>query len=422
MENIKNTNEEIEKETIWNTNIEAKKVILLFVLLDAIAMLSVSFFAAIFFLFLEERGLSISEISAVAFVAIIITLIFEIPTGVIADACGRKISYICSCFLMAMGLFTYMISDSLLMFLIGATFVTISKTLSNGAFKAWLVDSLNYHNCLVPLNNIEIKNDQVSYSFAIVGVLIGSFLADKNVDLPWIASILTMLLVGVIAIIFMKEEYSCEQKLSFAKKVGSEEGIIETSIKCARKNKAIEFLLLVGLLQSFAIQAPLIQYQLFFSELLPNKTALGFLWSAAAIFTIVGTTLSSKLLLKLENNHKKTLALSQIGIGLGILLLGILPFPFSLLAFLFWKLAMGTFGPISSEYLNENIPLESRATLISFEAMAFAVGAGIGLIFSGLISHYFSIPTMWIILGGILIISTILLMKNGNHKIENEAT
>ena len=405
-------------------NIEAKKTIDLYILLNTMTILSMSFFAAIFYLFLKEHGLGIPEINAIFFVGMITIFIFEIPTGVIADVFGRKVSYVCSCFLMTLSLLIYAVSDSFSVFLIAATFHGVSQTLSSGAFRAWLVDSLIHNGLPVPIKttSIDIKKKQIGYSVGIIGALFGSFLADKNIALPWIASILVMFSAGIIAIIFMKEEYFHKKKLSLVEKVKSKRGMVRASIKYTRNNKAVKFLLLMGLLQSFAIQAPLIQYQLFFEQFLPNKTALGFLWSAAAIFVVVGATLSARLLLKLENNHKKTLALSQIGIGLGILLLGILPFPFSLLAFLFWKLTVGIFEPINDEYLNQNIPSESRATLISFQAMAFSVSMGVGLIFSGLMSKYFSIPTMWVILGGVLIILTLLLMKNGNHKIQNEAT
>ncbi len=353
----------------------------------------------------------------------VIVFIFEIPTGVIADVFGRKISYVCSCFLMTLSLLIYAVSDSFSVFLITVTFHGVSQTLSSGAFRAWLVDSLIHNGYPTPIEttSIDIKKKQLGYSVGIVGALFGSFLADKNVAFPWIASILVMFLAGIIAIIFMKEEYFHKKKLSLVEKVKSKRKIIRKSIDYTKNNKAVKFLLLMGLLQSFAIQAPLIQYQLFFEQFLPNKAALGFLWSAAAIFVVIGVTLSKRLFSKLANNHKKTLALSQIGIGLGILFLGILPFPFSLLAFLFWKLTMGMFEPIEDEYLNQNIPSESRATLISFQAMAFSVSMGVGLIFSGLMSKYLSIPTMWTILGGILIVSTILLMKNDNNKITNEA-
>ena len=403
-------------------SVEAKKTIHLYILLNAISILSTSFFVAIFFVFLEERGLSVPEISAVALVVTTTIFIFEIPTGVIADVFGRKVSYVCSRFLMTISLFVYMISDSFAVFLIAAMFHAISSTLSSGAFQAWLVDSLKYNYCSTPLSSIVIREKQIGYSIGIVGAIFGSFLADKNIALPWIASILVMLSAGIIAIIFMKEEYFCKQKLSLTAEIKSAKKVVSVGIECAKNNKAVKFLLLMGLLQSFAIQAPLVQYQLFFDQFLSSKTALGFLWTAAIIFTIIGTTLSSRLLLKLRNNHKNTLVLIQIGIGLGILFLGIFPFPISLLAFLFWKLTMGMSEPISNEYLNNNTPSRLRATLISFEAMAFSVGMGAGLMFSGFMVKHSSIPTTWAFLGGALVVLTILLMKNGNNKIKNEAT
>lgn len=407
---------------IKNKDIKAKKIIRLYILLSAMGMLSASFFIAIFFVFMTERGLSVAEISIVAFVVMTIMFIFEIPTGIIADIYGRKISYICSCFFMTVSLLIYIISNSLVAFLIAAIFHAISGTLSSGAFQAWLVDSLKYNSCSMPLNTIFIKERQITLSIGIIGALFGSFLADKNIMFPWIASIFAMLMAGTIATVFMKEEYFYRKKSSLAAEIKSAKKIIEAGIECVKNNKAVKFVLLIGLLQSFAIKAPFVQYQPFFSQFLPNKISLGFLWIAMTIFTIVGATLSSRLLLKLKNNHKKTLALSQIGIGIGILLSGIFIFPLSLFAFLFWNLTAGMCGPVSSEYLNENIPSKSRATIISLESMAYSAGSGIGLIFGGFLAEYFSIPVAWALMGGILVVLTILLMRNNNDKIKNEAT
>lgn len=403
-------------------SVEAKKTIRLYILLSAITTLSMSFFVAIFFVFMMERGLSIAEISIVAFMVMTAIFIFEIPTGAIADIYGRKVSYVCSCFFMTVSLLIYMASNSLVVFLIAAVFHAISSTLSSGAFQAWLVDSLKYNSCSTPLNTIFVKEKQIRLSVGIIGALIGSFLADKNIIFPWIAGIFVMLMAGIIATVFMKEEYFSRQETSLTAEIKSAKKVIKVGIECAKNNKAVKFVLLMGLLQSFVTQVPSIQYQPFFDQFLPDKTSLGFLWVAITIFTIVGTTLSSRLLLRLKNNHKNTLALSQIGIGVGILLSGIFMFPLSLFAFLFWNLTAGICSPISDEYLNENIPSKSRATIISFESMAYSVGSGIGLIFGGFMAEYFSIPIAWAFLGGLLVVLTLLIIRNSNNKIKNEAT
>lgn len=411
-------------ENLGSRDVEAKKTIRLFVLLNAMMTLSRSFFIAIFFILPKERGLSIPEISAIVFVLMIAVFIFEIPTGVIADVFGRKLSYVFSRFFLALSLIVYVTADSFSLFLIAMILQAISLTLSSGAFQAWLVDSLKHNFCFTPLSSILVRTKQIEFGAGIAGVLIGSFLADKNIAFPWIASIFVTFATGIIAIVFMKEEYFSEQKkeFSFVTKIKSTKKTVRIGIECAKSSKAVKFVLLVGLLQLFVTQPVSVQYQIFFEQFLFNKTALGFLWIAITIAMTIGTTLAPRLLSKLKNNHKKALALSQIGIGIGILFSGIFVFPFSLLAFLFWNLMTGMFDPISDEYLNKNIPSKSRATILSFESMACSVGSGIGLIVGGFIAEYYSIPVAWKILGILLIVSTLLIMKNGNNKIKNEAT
>lgn len=390
---------------------KAKEVIQLYILLNTMTTLSLSFFVAIFFIFMTERGLNIAEISIVIFVMMTIVFILEIPTGIIADIYGRKVSYVSSCFFMTISLLLYLISNSLIVFLIATIFHALSSTLSSGAFQAWLVDSLKHNSYPMPLSAIFIKTKQISLSVGIIGALFGSFLADKNIILPWIAGIFIMLAAGIIAIIFMKEEYFYKQKSSFSAEIKSTKKIIREGIKYSKDNKTMRFVLLIGLLQSFAVQAPIVQYQPFFSQFLTNKISLGFLWITMTIFAIIGATFSSRLLLKLKNNHKKALIISQAAVGIGIMFSGIFVFPISLFAFLFWNFAGGISDPINSEYINENIPSKSRATLLSFESMTCSAGSGVGLIFGGFMAEYFSIPIAWIFSGGTLVIFSLILTK-----------
>ncbi len=52
-------------ENLKSENKEAKKTIRLYILLNTLTTLSMSFFAAIFYLFLKEHGLGIPEINTV---------------------------------------------------------------------------------------------------------------------------------------------------------------------------------------------------------------------------------------------------------------------------------------------------------------------------------------------------------------------
>ena len=210
----------------------------------------------------------------------------------------------------------------------------------------------------------------------------------------------------------MKEEYFVRQKFSLKNNLQSMKNTITASIHYGIKNKVIRFIILMGVLQYFAIQAPNMQWQPFFSQFLSNKISLGFVFGGISICLIIGSALSP-CFLKFMKNEKRALVVSQVGIGIGVFATVLLKwFPFAIGMFLFHEVARGLFRPLKDVYLNDNIPSKERATLISFESMSHHIGGMIGLLFSGFLAEYASIAIAWMLSGGILVTSTLWLMKN----------
>ena len=250
------------------SEIKTRKIIHLYWALSATETLAKSLVVATCVMFFIERGLNLFEVNIVILTTVVIIFIFEVPTGAIADIFGRKASCVCAYFMIALGLFVYAISNSLPAFIIAATIEAIALTLSSGAFEAWLVDSLkykayetwladnleyktfeawlvnnSYEDSLTP---IFAKEDQITLLAGVIGVLIGSFLADSNSALPWFIGSFAMFLIGIAAAIFMKEEYFVRQNVSFKTGIGSIKETMRASAEYAKDNKAVRFVLLTG--------------------------------------------------------------------------------------------------------------------------------------------------------------------------------
>ena len=392
-----------------------ENTIKIYVLLNAIRVFGVALFAATNIIFLLERGLNLYEVNLVAFAAIIVTLCFEIPTGAIADVYGRKISFVYSCFIVSFGLILYTTSSSLFIFAIASSIVAIGYTLESGAFTAWLVDSLEYHSCSASLQNVLIKDMQVRAVTGILGIICGAFIADINIAIPWILASIITAITGILAIFLMKEKYFKQQTLSFSKNISKVKWTIKASIHCIKKSNVVKFLFLLGIIQAFSVQSSANHWQPYFSQLFESDITLGYLRSGMLIATIFGATLSSHMFKK-KTNKNKILILLQIIIGLGIFLSGsIVYLPIIIIVFLLISFTAGMFEIIRTVYINENIPSQERATILSFMSMAYSLGAGAGLIFSGYIAEQSSISFTWIITGLILIFFTLLFLKKDNR-------
>ncbi|MCL5410628.1 MAG: MFS transporter, partial [Patescibacteria group bacterium] len=244
---------------------------------------------------------------------------------------------------------------------------------------------------------------------------VGAIQSDRNPVMPWFCGGAIMLVSTFLALILMKEEYFVRKKYSFRKKFEEMVETVRSSVRYASGHDAVRFILILGIIQYFAIQAPNMQWQPLYVGFTGNKASLGLVWAGIALSVAFGGLLSGRFLAKC-GHEKKALAFSQIAIGLGIILAGAFKFfPISITIFLLHEVARGLFKPLHDVYLNDNIPSKERATIISCGSIFRHLGGIVGLLVSGLVVIRTSIPFTWIASGLVLVIGTIIIAKNGKE-------
>jgi MFS family permease len=145
-------------------------------------------------------------------------------------------------------------------------------------------------------------------------------------------------------------------------------------------------------------------------------SGLGILFATMTLGLMAGAALAPRFLKKIKD-EKKSLVITQILIGLGIagsVVWNV--FPAATTMFLIHEVARDIFKPLKDAYLHANIPSKERATLISFESIAHHGGGMIGLLLSGFLAEHVGIRVTWGLLGTALIISALLVIKNGYRK------
>jgi MFS family permease len=395
---------------------EAKETIRYYLLLRTASAFGISFIAATYVTYLISNGLNLFEVNLVNLTFFTTLFVCEIPTGAFADVFGRKLSFVISCLLFSVGMFLYGLVKSFWGFALAEAIAAVGSTFASGAFQAWLIDRLRHQGYEEPLGGIFAKEQQIRNGMGIIAAIIGAFFADKNMSLPWFVGGCVMALAGGLAIICMKEEAEfMKQKFSFTNGVKSMVETIRVSTQYGLTNKAVRFVLITGAVQFFAVQAPNMQWQPFFGQFLPNKTSYGFLFAGMSIAMMIGSAIAPWFLKKMKN-EKMAISLSQIAIGAGIFLTvffhQLIP---AISIFLMHEVARGLFMPLKDVYLNDNIPSKERATLISFDSISHHIGGMSGLLISGAVAQYLSLPSAWIISGLILAFSALLLLRNGDR-------
>lgn len=392
-----------------------KGVVNAYLLLTTIRELSMSFFATTYVLFLINQGLNLFEVNMVNVVFFVTMFVFEIPTGVIADVLGRKISVIAGFFIPAIGMIMYFFADSFLICALAEAISAIGFTCITGAFDAWLVDELRHYGYQEKPRWIFARGQQLGRLAGLISAMIGAFLGNHNLALPWLASGFFMTLGTIIAILIMKETTFMPTSFSFKKNWQDMFKTFKIGMSYAKNNSPVRFLISMSIIQSLSFMAPNMQWTVWFNQLLDDTKNLGLIWWGVTLAMMAGSGCAR--IISNKWNEKTMLMLTQIGIGVCVAIASLSTMiGLSLIFFLLHELGRGFYRPIKDDYLNANIPSEQRATLISTEAMAFHFGGAFGLALSGAVANTFGITITWILSGIILIFGTLIVSKNHYHQ------
>ena len=389
-----------------------KKTIYLYLFFILLSNFSIFFIAATYTRFLENHGLDYFWMNVVNAIFYITLFVCEIPTGAFADIFGRKTSYALSYFILSISMFAYAVSSSFFGFVVAEIIGAIGRTFANGAFDSWLRDKLDSYECeKSKIRKVFCYKAQCARIAGGVSGLIGGFLAKLDPSLPWITGGAFFFIGGILVIFLLKEEYFEKKKVSF------KEGILFTknAVMLGFRNNVIRFVVVMTLVQVPVLQAPNMHWPQFFMKFV-DESYLGCIFFGISASIFAGSFLSIWFLEKMKNSEKRFLIFSQILMGAGLMLTAFCGvFLLCLPAFLLHEFARGLFAPIKDDYIHRSIPEKTRerAILSSIESMSCHLGGIIGLLSSGLIAKYLSIPTTWIIFGGFLMVATLLISRNG---------
>ncbi len=381
-----------------------KSTIRQYYILLALTQVAIGMIAAMYVTFLLGKGLNLFEINLVNAAFFITLFLCEIPTGAFADVFGRKMSFVLSCTLFAISMFLYATSDALPGFIIAEIIGAIGATFASGAFDSWFVDKLKFHDYTDPLGPLFSKATQIKHGARLSSALLGAFIADFSMVLPWLIGGGLFTIAGTTALFTMKEEYFERKRLSFRAGVDALTNTVKTSVEYGVKNENIRFVMILTLVLAFATMAPNMQWQPYFKSWLPNQLSMGFIFVGVSLSLMFGGWLAPKVLSRVTD-ERKALVICLAVIGAGILgSVSLLILPPIVFFFLAHEVGRGAFEPIKNAYLHDNIPSKERATVVSFESIAHHFGGVVGLIASGLLAEHGSIQLAWIVSGASLLL------------------
>jgi MFS family permease len=342
--------------------------------------LAASFIWGINTLFLLDAGLS----STAAFTANALftagMVLFEVPTGVVADTWGRRTSYLLGSLTLAVSTVLYWLAwqtgASFWAWAVTSVLLGLGFTFFSGATEAWLVDALKFTGFKGNLESVFAKGQIVAGVAMLSGSVLGGLVAQwTNLGVPYLLRGLALVVTFVVAFVYMRD-------WGFVPKPGKhpvrEMGqVVRGSVHYGLGNPPVRWIMLaapftfgVGIYAFYAMQPYLL-------ELYGDEQAYSIAGLAAAIIAgaqIAGGMVAPQVRRLFRNRTSALLTGLVIEIGLLALLGLTTAFWVAVALLVLWGLIAAATLPIRQAYVNGLIPSEQRATVLSFDNLLGSSG------------------------------------------------
>ncbi len=331
-------------------------------------------------IFLLDAGLSNLEAFAANAFFTAGMVLFEVPTGIVADTIGRRVSYLLGTLTLMASTFLYVllwqIGAPLWEWAIASMLLGLGFTFFSGAVEAWLVDALTATGYTGELETVFGRGQIVSGAAMLVGSVAGGFIARQtSLGVPFV-------LRGLVLIVMFGLAFRLMHDVGFKPDKGGRplaemRKIATNSIDYGWRVPAVKWLMVeslftggVGIYAFYALQPYLL-------ELYGDPQAYQVAGLVAAI--VAGAQIAGGIAApRIRRLFRRRTSALIVTAGLSVVALGLIGLVESFWAVIglivVWGLLFAATLPIRQTYLNGLIPSRQRATILSFDSMMSSTG------------------------------------------------
>ena len=407
-------------------NAKSRTVQRTYLLLTLFSTLAASFIWGINTLFLLDAGLSNTEAFAANAAFLFGQVVFEVPTGVVADTWGRRLSYLLGAGTLLVTTLLYLllwqISAPFILWAIVSIFLGLGFTFFSGATEAWLVDALHGSGYKASLDSVFAKG-QVALGVAMLtGSILGGAIAEAyGLAWPYIARAAFFGLALIVAFVAMRDIGFKPKK---PEKVMHEmKKILSTSLQHGYHNRPVRWVIMTNLFLTSVSFYAFYAAQPYLLELFGNSEAYTVAGIAAAIVAgsqVVGGIFSGKVISRFK--YRTILMTIMSGVG-ALALFGVWltnSFWVATLGFVIWALSSAISYPVFQSFINGLIPSEQRATILSFSSMVGSVGGTITQPLLGRVADVYSYSTSFFASGLLQLASLPFFLKARTEQVPSD--
>jgi MFS family permease len=331
-------------------------------------------------IFLLDAGLSNLEAFAANAFFTAGMVIFEVPTGIVADTIGRRVSYLLGTVTLAVTTLLYVmlwqLEAAFWAWAIVSVLLGLGFTFFSGAVEAWLVDALDATGFEGDLESVFGRGQVVMGVAMLSGSVAGGYIAQAtSLGVPFVLRGVVLAVMFVAAFVLMHDVgFTPERGKGVVRDV---QKIASASIEYGWRVPAVKWMMLaspftagVGIYAFYALQPYLL-------ELWGDPEAYGVAGLVAAIVAgaqIVGG-FAAPWIRKLFQRRTSALLSAVAASAATLALIGVFESFYAVVALIVvWGLLFAASMPIRQAYLNGLIPSQQRATILSFDSMLGSSG------------------------------------------------
>jgi MFS family permease len=350
-------------------------------LIAGVYTLSASLIWGVNTIFLLGAGLSLMQ----AFLANAIftgsMALFEVPTGIVADTSGRRLSFLLSVALLITGTLAYVavgVFGGGMTGIVAASIVLgLGYTFYSGAVEAWLVDALQSTGFTEPVDRVLARGSAISSIAMLVGSVAGGLLAAIHLAVPYLVRSALLFAAFIIGYRAMHDTGFTVRAVRWGEVPKEMARIGRDSLRFGWREQHVRLAILAGAMPAIFLAWGYHAWQPYFLQLLgmEDVRVLGMVAAAVSLAMAGGSWLVERL--SRFCGHRTTMllwasvvyAVTTIGVGLTD------SFGVAVSLYLIGMAASGVFTPVCQAYLHAVIPGAQRATVLSLNSLVASAGS-----------------------------------------------
>ena len=368
--------------------------------------------SAIWVIFLtQHRGLTLVQASLVDVTFFVATAFGEVPTGIVADRFGRKMSMTIGSAMMCVGILGWTFAPNLPLIMLSYLGMGLGYTFLSGAEDALLYESMQLSGRADGYTAAAGRAGAVFLGFLAVGSVISGLLGSVNLILPMIVCGLSLIAM-LIAVLTLRETQSevhadGQPRKTFGTILGQSFALMHAQPTLLYP---IIYLALVPI-AAFSTETLLLQPQAL--KLGVPIAGIGVLVMIVQLTNMMASNLSNKI--KARVGEARLLYTVPLFIVASLILLAVFQVLLALVSIAVIGFITAVLRPILLGRIQNEVTDDVRATIISMQSLMTTVIAAISQVSLGFIADQSGFPAAYIGLAGCLAILILFLFWKGHQ-------